>query len=301
MCNINRKDGVNMNNELTDDQLKSAVDLVEYVGQHVELKKKGKEWSGLCPFHNEKSPSFSVNENKQVYSCFGCGASGSIIDFIMGIYGLDTHGAFNHLKAHLGLAEGKTVEVVRRLSPNQVAAENIINSAELVSISVVDGEIPDACAALADFGIFLPSCYSVDKYLVVPLRSRKAVECVWYYAQGGRGVLSNLSLHDGYSIVGLYDDYSQHLYLCDDYIDAIYLHKISGGNNLIVYAPHINYTMETIKRDFPQREIRLAISNTNHGQKLLETFVGRYVMPDEEGYFCERDRKQTVNGVRNAK
>lgn len=56
--------------------------IVEIIGKRVQLKKKGKEYSGLCPFHGEKTPSFSVNEEKQLYYCHGCGAKGNIISFM---------------------------------------------------------------------------------------------------------------------------------------------------------------------------------------------------------------------------
>ena len=65
------------------DELKSRVGLAEVIGRRVRLQKKGREHSGLCPFHNEKTPSFTVNEDKGFYHCFGCGEHGSVFDFVM--------------------------------------------------------------------------------------------------------------------------------------------------------------------------------------------------------------------------
>jgi DNA primase len=65
------------------DEVKNRVGLVEVVGQRVRLIKKGREYHGLCPFHNEKTPSFTVNEDKGFYHCFGCGEHGSVFDFVM--------------------------------------------------------------------------------------------------------------------------------------------------------------------------------------------------------------------------
>ena len=65
------------------DEVKNRVGLAEVVGRRVRLIKKGREHSGLCPFHNEKSPSFTVNEEKGFYHCFGCGEHGSVFDFVM--------------------------------------------------------------------------------------------------------------------------------------------------------------------------------------------------------------------------
>jgi len=63
------------------DDLLNRVDIVDVVGRYVQLKKGGANFMGLCPFHNEKSPSFSVSPTKQFYHCFGCGAHGDVIDF----------------------------------------------------------------------------------------------------------------------------------------------------------------------------------------------------------------------------
>lgn len=65
------------------DDVVERVDIVDVVGQRVKLKKAGKNYSGLCPFHNEKTPSFSVNPQKQFYYCFGCGAGGNSLKFLL--------------------------------------------------------------------------------------------------------------------------------------------------------------------------------------------------------------------------
>jgi DNA primase len=63
-------------------------DIVEIVGKYVHLSKHGRNWIGLCPFHSEKTPSFNVSAEKQIYRCFGCGAGGSVIKFVMEVEGL---------------------------------------------------------------------------------------------------------------------------------------------------------------------------------------------------------------------
>jgi DNA primase len=64
-------------------ELIHKVDIVDYISQYIELKKHGKDYFGVCPFHAEDTPSFSVNKEKEMFYCFGCGATGSIIQFIM--------------------------------------------------------------------------------------------------------------------------------------------------------------------------------------------------------------------------
>ena len=65
------------------DQILENTDIVDVVSAHVHLQKKGKDYAGLCPFHNEKTPSFYVIPSKNMYYCFGCGASGTAITFLM--------------------------------------------------------------------------------------------------------------------------------------------------------------------------------------------------------------------------
>ena len=64
-------------------QVLSAVDIVEVIGRTVALKRRGKDFVGLCPFHQEKTPSFYVSPAKQIFHCYGCKAGGSVIDFVM--------------------------------------------------------------------------------------------------------------------------------------------------------------------------------------------------------------------------
>lgn len=75
--------------EIPQEEIERAKDrIVEVIGKHVHLKKAGKNWSACCPFHNEKSPSFTVSEEKLMYYCFGCGASGDSIRFLMELQGI---------------------------------------------------------------------------------------------------------------------------------------------------------------------------------------------------------------------
>lgn len=70
------------------DRIREATDIVEVVSAHVQLKSSGKSYKGLCPFHQEKTPSFIVNPDRQIFKCFGCGAGGNAFHFLMRIEGL---------------------------------------------------------------------------------------------------------------------------------------------------------------------------------------------------------------------
>lgn len=71
--------------EETIEEVRSKTDIVDLIGEYVQLTKRGRNWFGLCPFHGESTPSFSVSEDKNLFHCFGCGASGNAITFVMDI------------------------------------------------------------------------------------------------------------------------------------------------------------------------------------------------------------------------
>ena len=65
------------------EEVRASANIVDVVGSYVSLRKRGKNYLGHCPFHSEKEPSFTVSNEKQIFHCFGCGASGSVFDFVM--------------------------------------------------------------------------------------------------------------------------------------------------------------------------------------------------------------------------
>lgn len=85
------------------DELLSRVPIAEIIGEKVKLQKRGREYMGLCPFHHEKTPSFTINESKGFYHCFGCGAHGNAIGFLMEKEGLPFMDAVKKLAARVGL------------------------------------------------------------------------------------------------------------------------------------------------------------------------------------------------------
>lgn len=86
------------------EELMERSDIYDVVSGYVRLTKRGSNYFGLCPFHNEKTPSFSVNQDKQIYKCFGCGKGGSVVNFIMEVENLSYPDAIHFLANKAGMA-----------------------------------------------------------------------------------------------------------------------------------------------------------------------------------------------------
>ena len=86
------------------DELRNRVSLADAIGRRVKLTRRGREHLGLCPFHNEKTPSFTLSEEKGFYHCFGCGAHGDVIEFVMRTENLPFPEAIEQLAGDAGLA-----------------------------------------------------------------------------------------------------------------------------------------------------------------------------------------------------
>jgi DNA primase len=110
-------------------RVRDSADIIAVISAHTQLKKTGANWTGLCPFHGEKSPSFSVNPDKGVFYCFGCQAKGDVISFVRDIDHLDFQGAVEFLAGKAGIAvrytdrnEGDRREARTKLREAMVAA-----------------------------------------------------------------------------------------------------------------------------------------------------------------------------------
>ncbi|MFR9144560.1 MAG: DNA primase, partial [Lentihominibacter sp.] len=86
------------------DEIKSRCNIVDVIGRVVPLKKAGSNYKGVCPFHNEKTPSFIVSESKQIFTCFGCGATGDLLEFVKRYYNLDFRGSVEMLAKEYGIS-----------------------------------------------------------------------------------------------------------------------------------------------------------------------------------------------------
>jgi DNA primase len=108
-------------------EIRSRADIVAVVGQHVQLKKAGRNWKGLCPFHGEKTPSFNVSPDKGFFHCFGCQKHGDVFDFVMELEGKSFVEAAEQLGARFGVAVPRVEESpeLRRARGERVAMLDI--------------------------------------------------------------------------------------------------------------------------------------------------------------------------------
>ena len=116
------------------DELKARINIVDVIGREVALKRSGSGYMGLCPFHSEKTPSFSVNEGRQFYHCFGCGKSGDVISFVSEYYKLPFMEAVEKLAAENGIklperrTSGPKIDYEKYYGINAKAARFYYNS-----------------------------------------------------------------------------------------------------------------------------------------------------------------------------
>jgi DNA primase len=114
-------------------QITSRIDIIDVVGEFVKLKKRGTNYLGNCPFHNEKSPSFTVSPAKEIYKCFGCGKSGNTITFLM------EHEKYSYVEALRWLAARYNIEVEEtETSPAQKIAQQTADSLYAINHFAMD-------------------------------------------------------------------------------------------------------------------------------------------------------------------
>ncbi|SFE29218.1 DNA primase [Alteribacillus iranensis] len=106
-------------------EIRDAADIVEVIGEYIQLKKQGKHYMGLCPFHGEKTPSFSVSEDKQLYHCFGCGAGGNVITFVMEVEQLSFMETLKMLADKKGIAVPDNVLPARETATDKTTSAKI--------------------------------------------------------------------------------------------------------------------------------------------------------------------------------
>ncbi len=130
--------------------LLNRVDIVDVVGKYVQLKKGGANYMGLCPFHNEKSPSFTVSPTKQFYHCFGCGAHGTSIGFLIEYSGMGFVDAVKDLAQNVGMVVPDNDDKIPPAQRAQQQAQTLaLTDAMTQACDYYRGQLRSAPAAIA--------------------------------------------------------------------------------------------------------------------------------------------------------
>ncbi|MDD3592630.1 MAG: CHC2 zinc finger domain-containing protein, partial [Sulfurovum sp.] len=137
------------------ESLKNSIDIVDVIGNYIELKKAGANYKANCPFHGEKTPSFVVSPSKQIYHCFGCGAGGDTIKFVMEIEKLSYPEAIEKLASMYNFSLRYT-----KGSSDYSDAKRVLEAVQTWYVKNLD-QNPTAQTYLADRGI---SAASIEKF-----------------------------------------------------------------------------------------------------------------------------------------
>ena len=163
------------------DNLQSKVDIADVIGERIDLSKKGNEYSALCPFHEEKTSSFTVNSNKQFYYCFGCKEGGNAITFIMKYEGVAFREAIEILSEAVGLEI--PISEPTELEKNELDISTVLEAAEnAYSAAIKDSDT--VAKFIKDCGI---SESTKDRY-VLGFSANSAMKSI--HAMGEKKLLS---------------------------------------------------------------------------------------------------------------
>ncbi|MGH7476244.1 MAG: DNA primase, partial [Longimicrobiales bacterium] len=150
--------------ELAVDEVRARADIVQVIGEQVPLKKAGKDYRGLCPFHQEKTPSFYVVPTKGFFKCFGCGESGDVFDFLMKRQGLDFPEAVRVLAQRFGIAIPESSGIPREEEQHRALYEAVAFAADFYRRQLLDPQSGErARQYLAERGV---SAEAADRFLL---------------------------------------------------------------------------------------------------------------------------------------
>ena len=133
------------------EEIKNSIDIVELISEYVHLKKAGQNWKGLCPFHTEKTPSFTVSPAKQIFHCFGCGAGGDIFTFLTRYETLTFPEALNILAKKAGVTLKVSPKSAVRAGEKEVLVNMHKDATDFFRMNLPKNQ--NAAAYLKDRGI----------------------------------------------------------------------------------------------------------------------------------------------------
>lgn len=218
------------------DELKARVNIVDIIENFVPLKKAGKDYQACCPFHNERTPSFTVIEKDQYYYCFGCSASGNVIDFLIDINGWDFKQAAKYLGADIKDTEMVTGQPVKA-RPSRARLGFDCTPFDASEIT----EFLKTCECKTHQGeqIFFKGSSQIA---IVTDINANPVSLMQIIGQGFKPKPYKKSFL--YGSCAIFGELTGDVYLCENWYEANKLNRVEGKNTVCYFDPHNLYFMQ---------------------------------------------------------
>lgn len=230
--------------KINTEEIKASHNIIDIIGQVVDIKKQGSDFFGCCPFHNEKTPSFSVSEKEQFFHCFGCGESGDVIEFVMKHQGLEFMEAVKVLGYEAALNPNAS-----SVNRDKAIQRKIVLPLDFYQQPIDKNRITNFFAKCEVFKnpTGPESVYMYDGCKAVLLTDiYKNPVSVALLRQGYRPrFFDKRFLYGSCAIFGQIDD---DVYLCENWYTANKLNRVEGKNAICFFMPHnINFIYSAIK------------------------------------------------------
>ncbi|AEA33467.1 DNA primase [Hippea maritima] len=272
------------------EEIKKRVDIVDFISGYVSLKKRGSNYFGLCPFHHEKTPSFSVNPKGGFYHCFGCGESGDVITFLMKIENLDFKEAIRELAKRYNIpihikerSKNDALFEIHSIAEKYFFEKLKLNKTALDYLK--NRQINDDAIELFKIG-FAPESSELEKILKKEGFKEKELINSGIFIQGSRGVFNRFSNRIIFPIKNehgqtiafggriLNDDKTKAKYLNSPETPIFSKQKVLFGLNLA--KDEIRKTKEVIVTEGYMDCLRLQISGIKNSTATLGTALSRF-------------------------
>ncbi len=233
------------------------IDIVEVIGRYTRLKKAGREYVGLCPFHKERTPSFYVDPEKGVYHCFGCGASGNAITFLSEIEGITRAEAIKRLAEMFNLEldevkvkpQGRRDNLYRLLSTaKQFYKSNLLKNREVVEYLKGRGLTPESLAGW-EIG-YSPDSHSLIRFLIREGFSTREIQ------ESGVAYVRNGDLRDmmsGRVVFPIYDTAGRVVSFGGRSLDGRQPKYLNGRDTTVFRKSSVLYGLHRAKRKARER------------------------------------------------
>lgn len=264
-------------NKIDTEKIKRSHNIVDVIGRYVNIKKQGKDWFGCCPFHSEKSPSFTVEEGKQFYHCFGCGAHGDVIRFVQDYSGVEFMDACKELGAEIELMPAKKVQ------------QNIKRASMTNNYPSYDKRDPEKCAEFVKGETLSESMsytfFDMDLYPVIDFDG----QMVNLYEPVDQGFMAGGVSHVAFTPI--IKNSSKNYLVVVDFWDGIRISYEKNVNVMIVYSAY--NMLLTCKTESEHKKIPVLRYEDTQAENLCD--LSGWVYLDSEGKLHKKSKGEYLD------